>query len=58
MEDDERRIKGVRKLGILGCMSYVKLGDPPEDYVPQKGSEEIPFTQAIRNRPERGASRS
>lgn len=50
-------INGVRKLGILGWMSYVKLGDSPEDYVPQKGSEEIPFTQAIRNRPERGASR-
>lgn len=37
-------IKRLRKLGILEWMSYVKLEDTPEGYVPQKGSEKTPFT--------------
>lgn len=48
----------MRELGILGWMSYVKLDDPPEVYVPQKGSKEIPFTQAIQKIPVRRASSS
>lgn len=30
------------------------MEDPPWDYVPLMGSENIPFTQAIRNIPARG----
>lgn len=47
-------IRSLREFGILGWLSYIRMEDPPEDCAPQKGSEDIPFTQATRNTAVRG----
>lgn len=45
--------KALREFLILGWISYVRIEDPLENYVPQKGSEDIPFIQPTRNTPVR-----